>query len=455
MYKFVILMNYRSAAPGSSTPGGQPSYLRGQSMTPNAVPSIHSTSLNDSLPVPSVGSPASAAPSPLPNPHSQPASIPPADPTMPTLSPHPPASNSQPNQPSTPMEAHDKSTPAATPEVPNPKSVSSATQAFSPYPNCNSVDHKTLPTNENVSLQPVNNPQPCPTNSFPLLKRPILAWKEYETLVVEDEHQPSEFLYDYSTMDAWYVLLIIRKIKTLRWHKSYLTDTNFHSGSIIRWKSLNRMQKNLVRSTSTVIYTQHISRIAHPLHRPKQSRFRLSRNLTPRQLKLAIPARVWCQSLVLRDPIRMSSMTIWPVQTYVKNFKHLVVQLLSNYFWFVVSAFRTKTGNSETEQTGRRNALLVICSQARDWPRPTGTSTRFLTTRTIRPATNPFRCQLHLTPISLLDLWKIILKPFWWNLLEEAEELLTPVYSDPKNYAKCFQHHPRWSTIQLPPPPVT
>ncbi|KAK6638178.1 hypothetical protein RUM44_008606 [Polyplax serrata] len=194
----------RSAAPGSSTPGGQPSYLRGQSMTPNAVPSIHSTSLNDSLPVPSVGSPASAAPSPLPNPHSQPASIPPADPTMPTLSPHPPASNSQPNQPSTPMEAHDKSTPAATPEVPNPKSVSSATQAFSPYPNCNSVDHKTLPTNENVSLQPVNNPQPCPTNSFPLLKRPILAWKEYETLVVEDEHQPSEFLYDYSTMDAWF-----------------------------------------------------------------------------------------------------------------------------------------------------------------------------------------------------------------------------------------------------------
>lgn len=174
-------------------------------MTPNAVPSIHSAGLNDSLPVPSVGSPASAAPSPLPNPHSQPASIPPADPTMPTLSPHPPASNSQPNQPSTPMETHEKTTPAATPEVPNPKSVSSANQAFSPYPNCNSVDQKIVSTNENIPLQPVNNVQPSPTNSFPVLKKPILQWKECENHIMEEEHQPSEYLYDYSTLDVWYV----------------------------------------------------------------------------------------------------------------------------------------------------------------------------------------------------------------------------------------------------------
>lgn len=115
---------------GSGTPsGGPPSYPRGQSMTPNPLPNLHgSGGLNDSLPVPSVGSPASAAPSPLPNPHSHPASVPPADPTMPTLSPHPPTSGvgSQPQQPSTPLESQDKVTPAATPsDLNGPKSVSS------------------------------------------------------------------------------------------------------------------------------------------------------------------------------------------------------------------------------------------------------------------------------------------------------------------------------------------
>lgn len=49
------------------------------------------------------------------------------DPTMPTLSPHPPSSN-QPGggQPATPLESQDKVTPAATPSDMNgPKSVSS------------------------------------------------------------------------------------------------------------------------------------------------------------------------------------------------------------------------------------------------------------------------------------------------------------------------------------------
>lgn len=60
---------------GSYTPqGGPPSYPRTQ----------------ESMAIPSVGSPPSAAPSPLPNPHSQPASVPPGDQVMPTLSPHPP-----------------------------------------------------------------------------------------------------------------------------------------------------------------------------------------------------------------------------------------------------------------------------------------------------------------------------------------------------------------------------
>jgi len=115
---------------GSGTPsGGPPSYPHGQSLTPNPLPSMHGGSgLGDTVPVPSVGSPASAAPSPLPNPHSQPASVPPADQTMPTLSPHPPTSNSGAGhpQPATPSESQEKVTPAATPsDLNGPKSVSS------------------------------------------------------------------------------------------------------------------------------------------------------------------------------------------------------------------------------------------------------------------------------------------------------------------------------------------
>lgn len=76
---------------------------------------------SDSLPVASVGSPASVAPSPLPNPQSQPASVPPADPTMPTLSPQPPPPHHHPPAPS-PLE--DK----ADVHFHGPKSVSSINQ---------------------------------------------------------------------------------------------------------------------------------------------------------------------------------------------------------------------------------------------------------------------------------------------------------------------------------------
>lgn len=38
--------------------------------------------------------------------------------------------------------------------------------------------------------------------SVPVLKRPILSVKEYETCLGEEE-QSLEMLYDYSTMDAW------------------------------------------------------------------------------------------------------------------------------------------------------------------------------------------------------------------------------------------------------------
>ena len=132
-------------APNTPT-GGPPSYSRGP---PTG---------GDCLPVPSVGSPGSPVPSPLPTPHSEPASVPPAEPVMPTLSPQP-LPNANPIPPLTPSQG--------------PKSTSSVghNQAFSP----------TLP---------------------PTLKRPILASKEYEGALLEEE-QPLSWLYDYSTQEAW------------------------------------------------------------------------------------------------------------------------------------------------------------------------------------------------------------------------------------------------------------
>ncbi|XP_046485237.1 mediator of RNA polymerase II transcription subunit 13 isoform X1 [Neodiprion pinetum] len=139
-----LLLN-RTEAP-STPPGGPPSYPRGP---PTG---------GDCLPVPSVGSPGSPAPSPLPTPHSEPASVPPADPTMPTLSPQPPPSQPNAAPPMTPPQG--------------PKSASSTcNQVFSPVPG-------------------------------PTLKRPILASREYEGALLEDE-QPLSWLYDYSTQEAW------------------------------------------------------------------------------------------------------------------------------------------------------------------------------------------------------------------------------------------------------------
>ncbi|XP_052872329.1 mediator of RNA polymerase II transcription subunit 13 [Anopheles cruzii] len=91
---------------GSTTPyGGPPSYCR------------NPLSIGDSHPLPSEGSPASAAPSPMqPSSVSQPTSVPSGDQLM-TMSPHPPASNNPRSvQPGTPCLDHlDKNTPAPTP----------------------------------------------------------------------------------------------------------------------------------------------------------------------------------------------------------------------------------------------------------------------------------------------------------------------------------------------------
>lgn len=71
-----------------------------------------------------------------------------------------------------------------TPEQP-PKSIDSF--ANSPHIQPDSKNENTLSNN---------------TPSFPVLKRPILSSKEYEVVLGEEE-QTLEMLYDYSTMDAW------------------------------------------------------------------------------------------------------------------------------------------------------------------------------------------------------------------------------------------------------------
>uniref|UniRef100_A0A6P7FLV9 Mediator of RNA polymerase II transcription subunit 13 n=1 Tax=Diabrotica virgifera virgifera TaxID=50390 RepID=A0A6P7FLV9_DIAVI len=122
---------------GSYTPqGGPPSYPRTQ----------------ESTAIPSVGSPPSVAPSPLPNPHSQPASVPPGDQTMPTLSPHPPTANPSPLE-----KTH-------TPDQP-PKSVDSAGNS---------------PTTAGL-VEPKSETQ-VTTPNVPMLKRPFLISKEYENV---------------------------------------------------------------------------------------------------------------------------------------------------------------------------------------------------------------------------------------------------------------------------------
>ncbi|XP_055536254.1 mediator of RNA polymerase II transcription subunit 13 isoform X2 [Wyeomyia smithii] len=102
----VCIKSNQNCGAGGSTPyGGPPSYCR------------NPLSIGDSHPLPSEGSPASAAPSPMqPSSVSQPTSVPSGDQLI-TMSPHPPASNNPRSvQPGTPCLDHlDKNTPAPTP----------------------------------------------------------------------------------------------------------------------------------------------------------------------------------------------------------------------------------------------------------------------------------------------------------------------------------------------------
>lgn len=127
--------------------------------------------------IPSVGSPPSVAPSPLPNPHSQPASVPPGDQTMPTLSPNPPT------------VAHSPMDKTHTSDQP-PTSAGSMENS----PPASSVEQK---ADVSLGLSAESHP-----TVGTLLQRPLLSSKEYEVALDEEEHS-LDLLYDYSTLDAW------------------------------------------------------------------------------------------------------------------------------------------------------------------------------------------------------------------------------------------------------------
>lgn len=84
-------------------------------------------------------------------------------------------------------------------------------QVFSPYPSALSVEGvKALDSVGGPGSAPppvsgpASAPQPLPVQEPPpsTLKRPILSSKEYETILQEEE-QPSNLLYDYSSLEAW------------------------------------------------------------------------------------------------------------------------------------------------------------------------------------------------------------------------------------------------------------
>uniref|UniRef100_A0AAR5PM40 Mediator of RNA polymerase II transcription subunit 13 n=1 Tax=Dendroctonus ponderosae TaxID=77166 RepID=A0AAR5PM40_DENPD len=206
----------RSCLGGSYTPqGGPPSYPRTQ----------------ESMIVNSVGSPASVAPSPLQGPHSQPASVPPADATMPTLSPNPPISDQSPSL------ARDKShTPPDSVRLP-PKSVDS--------PVISPVEGKCDSENKMGEQRATDDGDK--SNSLLNLKRPLLFTKEYEVALGEEEHT-LDMLYDYSTQEAWLNLPVKRfkpDSKDSRFGKRVDLYTLYHHNGISQCSDINNMNNTI------------------------------------------------------------------------------------------------------------------------------------------------------------------------------------------------------------------
>lgn len=85
-------------------------------------------------------------------------------------------------------------------------------QVFSPYPSALSVEGVKCGGLDSVGgpgsapPPPSAQPQPPPQEPPPpTLKRPVLSTRDYESILQEEE-QPSHLLYDYSSLEAWYVL---------------------------------------------------------------------------------------------------------------------------------------------------------------------------------------------------------------------------------------------------------
>lgn len=180
---------------GTSGTGGFSGYKSGGVATPGSVPSLRCTGVTDGPP-PSVESPASVTPSPLPTPHSQPSSVPHHDPTMPTLSPHPPPSNTSIGDPSTPAALDSVDIKPNISDLMGPKSVSSLNQGMSPYTGGergNDVES----SDNNCSVGSGENSG----NVMRGLKRPSLPSTDYHTFL--ELEKPSTVLYDYSKLNAW------------------------------------------------------------------------------------------------------------------------------------------------------------------------------------------------------------------------------------------------------------
>ncbi|RXG73010.1 Mediator of RNA polymerase II transcription subunit 13 [Armadillidium vulgare] len=172
--------------------------------TPGSVQSLRMAGGADGPP-PSVESPASVTPSPLPTPrtpHSQPASVNHHDSNMPLLSPHqPPSNTSIGDPPTTPVPSDSVDVKNSTSESFGPKSVSSINQSMSPYPgsvegpkpNCSGESTNADTTAANcLDGNRINMSTPLPTSGQAMsganpphslavgLRKPALPGSEYE-----------------------------------------------------------------------------------------------------------------------------------------------------------------------------------------------------------------------------------------------------------------------------------
>ncbi len=163
------------------------------------IPSLRNTSFGEQ----SVDSPHSAAPSPLVATQIAPSVNQNTDPTMPTLSPHPPTKNSDKDLNSSmtsstgdPAEnSHNNSTTTNGTDVYNkqPQSASKQENFTSIFPQQNGIDH--------IKQEPGSMATNMHKHSeLKGLKRPVLPTKGYEE---RDEELITESLYDYNSLNAW------------------------------------------------------------------------------------------------------------------------------------------------------------------------------------------------------------------------------------------------------------